>query len=195
MTIIRKALPFVVFGCTQLAHADTERRDVDGFTDIGVSTGIDVILRQGANFSVEVETDDDIDELLTEVVDDTLRIYWERGNWLTFGLLDWFDDNEASVTVTLPVLERVVTSGGAEVYGEGTFTGNNLVIRTSGGGGVRLDIAMDDVEASTSGGSDIRVTVVDSLTARASGGSDISYEGDPQDRDIDSSGGADIRHR
>ncbi len=233
---IRTALPLIVLSCAnQLAHADTEQRDVGRFTEVGVSSGIDVQLIQGTSFNVEVEADD-TDDIVTEVVGDTLRIYRDNSwNWYSFGLIGLFiDDDELKATVTLPTLTRVRTSGGADVRSQGAFTGDDLELDSSGGSSITLDINYDSVDAGSSGGSrmhlsgtvnmgklrssggsrqnaedlaikdadlrssggsDLNVGVVEALTARASGGSDIRYEGDPQVRTSDESGGGDITRR
>jgi hypothetical protein len=47
----------------------------------------------------------------------------------------------------------------------------------------------------SSGGSDIKVTVEEELTARASGGSDIEFKGNPRIVDTNTSSSADIRRR
>ncbi len=233
---IRQALPMIVLSCVhQLAQADTAQRDLDPFTEVAVSSGIDVELTQGANFDVQVEAED-TDDIVTEVVGDTLRIYKGNSwNWYSFGLIGLFmDDGDLKARVTLPTLTRVRTTGGSDVRGQGTFTGNDLELDTSGGSSITLDINYDSIDAGSSGGSrmhlsgtanmgklrssggsrqnaedlaikdadlrssggsDLNVGVVETLTARASGGSDIRYEGDPQVRETDESGGGDITRR
>ncbi|MDY6984345.1 MAG: DUF2807 domain-containing protein, partial [Pseudomonadota bacterium] len=152
-----------------------------------------------------------------------------------FGLLSFFmRDADMKVSVTLPELTRIRTSGGADVRGQSPFTGDDLELRSSGGSNITLDLQYDSIDARTSGGSTMHLTgaanrgmltssggsrqnnddlaikeaelrssggstlnvgVIDELQARASGGSNIRYEGDPLVRDIDESGGANVRRR
>ena len=52
-----------------------EVRDVDGFTGVEVSTGIDVFLSQGNTFEVVVEADENLQEvILTELKGDKLVV-------------------------------------------------------------------------------------------------------------------------
>jgi hypothetical protein len=216
MTILRRALPLIALSCLhQLAQADTEQRKVDGFTEVAVSGGIYVIVSQGADFAVEVEADD-TDDIVTEVVGDTLRIYRDNSwNWYSFGLISLFmDDEELSATVTLPTLTRVRTSGGADVRGQGTITGDNLELRTSGGGNITLDIQYDAIDARSSGGSTMHLSgsanrgilsssggsrqnnedlAVKDAELRSSGGSNLNV-GEVEELSARASGGSDIRY-
>jgi hypothetical protein len=212
------------------ALADQETRDLSGFDSIEISGGIDLVLRQGQGFTVEVENDDgELDEIITEVRGTTLVIRRERSG----SFFDWSGDS-GSVTVRLPTLVSLQASGGSDVEAEGAISGDRLALTASGGSDVSLDLAVGnlEVEASggsdvslsgtarsahvqssggsdlnasrlmaeaanleSSGGSDLSIAVRDSLVANASGGSDISYTGDPRSKNINSSGGADIRQR
>jgi hypothetical protein len=174
MTILRRALPLIALSCAHhLAQADTEQRNVDDFTEVAVSGGIAVTVIQGAEFAVEVEADD-TDDIVTEVAGDTLRIYRDNSwNWYSFGLISLFmGDDDMYATVTLPTLTRVRTSGGADVRGQGTFTGDNLELRTSGGGNISLDIQYDAIDARSSGGSTMHLSgTANSGILSSSGGS------------------------
>ena len=72
-------------------------------------------------------------------------------------------------------------------------TAGNLRARTSGGSDIKgFDLLTNEAELESSGGSDIRVHVVERLRAEASGGSDIRYRGNPEIISIKSSSSADI---
>jgi hypothetical protein len=89
---------------------------------------------------------------------------------------------------------RVDTSGGSDVDISGTA--NRLRAESSGGSDLdAADLVAKEADIRSSGGSDARVSVTDSIIADASGGSDIHYTGDPQYKDIDTSGSGDVRHR
>lgn len=216
MNLIRRALPLILLSCIQhLALADTERREVDGFTEVSVSNAIAVTLIQGPEFSVEVEADD-TDDIVTEVAGDTLRIYKDSGwNWYSFGLLSFFmDEGDLHATVTLPTLTRIRTSGGANVRAEGRFTGDELELRTSGGSNITLDLNYDSVDVRSSGGSTMHLSgtanrgilstsggsrqnnddlAIKEAELRSSGGSTLNV-GEVEELRARASGGSDIRY-
>jgi hypothetical protein len=216
MTLLRRALPVIALSCLHhLAQADTATRDVDGFTEIAVSSGIDVSVTQGANFAVEVEADD-TDDIVTEVVGDTLRIYKDTGwKWYSFGLLSLFmDEGDMSASVTLPTLTRIRTTGGADVRGQGTFSGDNLELRSSGGGNISLDLNYQAIDVRSSGGSTMHLSgtatrgilsssggsrqdnedlAIKEAELRSSGGSNLNV-GLVEELSARASGGSDIRY-
>ena len=216
MTILRRALPLIALSCIHhMAQAETDQRNVEDFTEVAVSSSIDVTVIQGANFAVEVQAED-TDDIVTEVVGDTLRIYRDNSwNWYSFGLIGLFmDDDELSATVTLPTLTRVRTSGGADVHGQGTITGDNLELRTSGGGNITLDIQYDAIDARSSGGSTMHLSgsanrgilsssggsrqnnedlAIKDAELRSSGGSNLNV-GAVEELSARASGGSDIRY-
>ena len=88
----------------------------------------------------------------------------------------------------------VQTSGGADVELSGTA--GMAALQTSGGSDMNARaLVARAANVQSSGGSDIEITVSDSIVARASGGSDITYLGEPSAVDVSSSGGGDVRHR
>lgn len=86
----------------------------------------------------------------------------------------------------------LAVSGGADVEISGITT--TLTVSATGGADLSLDdLIAENVEVSASGGADVEVYALSSIKARASGGADIRYDGDPATRDIECSGGADIK--
>lgn len=169
------------------AAADTETRDLSGFEAIAVGGGIDLVLRQGDRFVVEVQSDDDASDIITEVSAGRLTIRRER----SFGF-NWGD--AGSVSVTLPKLVALTASGGSEARSQGALTGDALKIEVSGGSDVTIDVAVDTLEVSASGGADVSLTG----TARAArltstGGSDLNAgRFTAGEATVNSSGGSDI---
>lgn len=172
------------------AHAQNrETRALTGFDAISVGGGIDLFVRQGADVRVEVESDDDLAEIVTEVRDGTLEIRRERSLSRFF---DWGD--HGAVHVTLPALTALTASGGSDVRAEGTFSGDKLAIVASGGSDVAIDVAVAALEATASGGSDTRLSGT-ARTARlqSSGGSDLDASRfTVAEATVESSGGSDI---
>ncbi|MGQ0531547.1 MAG: GIN domain-containing protein [Caulobacteraceae bacterium] len=138
------AASVLVLAAVGAAHAAP--RDASGFTKIDASAGTDVEVTVGAGFSVDV-SGRDADRIVTTVSGDTLRVHPVRG-W------SWRGVRDARVRVTMPRVEGLSASSGADL----TATGLN-------GGAVAL---------SSSSGADLRVNgVCSSFTADASSGSDI----------------------
>jgi hypothetical protein len=101
--------------------------------------------------------------------------------------------SDLDIEIKADILE-LNTSGGSDMTVAGSA--NRLRAQTSGGSDMHaVDLEVKEADLTSSGGSDISITVLDRLTATASGGSDIQYGGNPGYVDIDDSGGADVSRR
>ncbi len=149
----------------------TENRKVSSFSEIKVSSGIDVYLKMGDTEAVKVVADDDIiDKLKTEVRDDALHIFMKKNDWFNWGS----GNKSRKVYVTVKQLEKLEASSGSDVYCENTLKGDKLDVRASSGSDVKLDVIYKHFSIDTSSGSDANITgKVKFLTAEASSGSDI----------------------
>ena len=88
--ILISLLLIAIIGISQMAFAagsdKTEKRKVEGFTSIKVSSGIDLYLSMADSEEVKIVADDDvIDEIITRVEGETLRIYMKKSNWFSWG--------------------------------------------------------------------------------------------------------------
>lgn len=69
----------------------------------------------------------------------------------------------------------------------------NLTLEASGASDLKnYDLVVDNCIATVSGASDIRLTINKSISAKASGASTLYYKGQPQQRNIESSGASSI---
>jgi hypothetical protein len=167
-----------------------QSRGLTGFDAIEVGGGIDLFVRKGEGFVVEVEaTEKDAAKIVTEVVGRTLKI----GRESSFGFFNWGD--LGAVHVTLPALVALDASGGSDVKAEGTFSSDNLRIDASGGSDVTIDVTAGVLDVDVSGGSDMRISgSARSARVESSGGSDLNAGALTVDEaDVDSSGGSDLR--
>ncbi len=173
-----------------LADAQTrETRALDGFTAVEVGGGIDLVLRQGATFVVEVVAPEGkTADIITEVRGDTLVIRRKSA----FGFFDWGD--HGSVNVTLPALTALVASGGSDARAEGTFSSDDLRLVASGGSDLTIDVAAGKLDVEASGGSDLDVRgTARSASVRSSGGSDLDASRlTANEAELESSGGSDL---
>lgn len=170
-------------------HAEVERRDLSGFTGVDASSGINVDIRIGEQFLVEVDADENIDDIETEVRNGTLHVRVESDAW-DWG--DWQDDHH--VTIVMPVLTELEASGGSDIRVLGTVTGPEFEINASGGVDIEVDVAVDRLEIEVSGGADVEVSGTANIAiVRTSGGSDVdARELTAVHADLRASGGSDL---
>jgi hypothetical protein len=173
-----------------LEAADQEVRDLAGFNAIEVGGDIDVIIKQGETFRVEVNASNGrAEDVLTEVESNTLEIRRRRN--AGGGFLGWFVGY--SVSVTLPELVSLSVSGNSDVASEGALSGDRLNVTASGGADVVLEVTVGELDVQASGGSDTTLSgTADILHVSASGGSDLNARAlQARDARLETSDGSD----
>lgn len=175
-----------LFIATLSMAQDREMRNHDSFSGISVGGGVDLIVTQSEDFSVEVITSGEVDDIETRVSRGILEIRQRSNSWFT-----WNDKVE--VRVSMPYLEFLNASGGSDVESKGMMRGDQLEIKASGGSDVELAISYDKLEVNCSGGSDVELTGdVGFLDLQTSGGSDFDGgELVAQEAELSTSGGSD----
>lgn len=190
---------------------ETQSYDLDGFTQVSASAGVDVIISVGGDYAVEVEQEDgDFEKLVLKVEGDTLVVSRKGGGWGLFG----GNRPNYRATVSMPRLTSVDVSSGADVVAEGV-SGGPMEIDSSSGADARVsgtcttleadassgsdidasDLVCENVTADVSSGADISVHATVSVSADASSGGDIVVYGNPGEVEMDSSSGGDVRLR
>ncbi|NRA29452.1 MAG: DUF2807 domain-containing protein [Parvularculaceae bacterium] len=193
------------------AHAETESYDLSGFDSVKASAGVNVVVEVGSSFSIELETEGDVDQAKVEVRGDTLYLSRQSRNGMRLNL-----GRSASYnfTVTMPSLSGASTSSGADMEVSGISGGDISLAASSGsdlvangtcdtltadassGSDIKaFGLSCDNVEADVSSGADIEVTANSSLEADASSGGSVVVRGNPSERDIDRSSGGNVRFR
>ena len=151
-----------------LSHAQVkETRNVAEFSKIEVSSGIDLILRQGdrANVVAEARSDEMLELILTEVEGNTLNIYSKQ---------KMFQPGTRNVYVTFSDISGIKAGGGSDVNAETVIHVSDLEIIAHGGSDLSLEIKADKLKCTISGGSDADLKgEVTEFTSQASGGSDL----------------------
>lgn len=150
----------------------TENRNVESFSTIEVSSGIDLFLKQGDAEKVVVKADEDIiDDIVTRVKDGVLKIYmkekhgWSWKNW----------NHKRDVYVTVIEIDGLKASSGSDIESEGMLVQKNMKIKASSGSDVDLELKADKVMLETSSGSDAKlVGRANYLEASSSSGSDLN---------------------
>ena len=145
-----------------------EIRDLDGFTGVKVSSGIDVYLSQGSNFEVKVEADENLHEvILTELEGKMLLVKTERVNIR--------NAKSKKVHVTLPQLTALKISSAGDLVGQTPFNCEDLRISISSAGDLSLEVEAKriDLDISSSGDASISGTA-DEFNVDLSSAGDLS---------------------
>lgn len=155
------------------ATAESRTYDVDSFTEIEISSGIDATIAIGETQSVEAEATDAVrlDELIVEVSNGRLHA---RFDWDVLDLFSFGDAGRVRVTVTVPAIEAIESNSGADVVATG-ITGDRLDLASSSGADLEArDIAVETVVLESSSGADLDVSgTCTSARAETSSGANI----------------------
>ena len=145
----------------------TEKRTIEApFTKIDASTGVEVIVEQGAATEVEVEVDDNLMEhIITRVENGTLIVKID-GNINTM--------ESAIVRVSTKTIEGLESSSGATIRSKNTLKGTNLALKSSSGSTINTDLEYEKVSSESTSGSEIKLSgKALTLDTKSSSGSEI----------------------
>jgi len=163
-----------------------ESRDVyEEFTEVSASEGIDVYVTQGEAFSIEVEGEENIIELIgTDIKNGKLKVH----------AIENIGRATKRVNVSLPEITALYASSGADLVSKNTIRANKVSLDASSGGGIKVAVAAEEVQADASSGADIRLEgEATMLYADASSGADIKARDlEVRTCHADASSGADI---
>lgn len=162
-------------------NALTEMRTLESFEAVAVNGAMDLVVRQGAQQSVQVQADDNLLPLLETVVESgrngaTLQVRWKRnagGSW--WGGQNIQTRSKVVVTVVVPKLNAVALAGSGDLRVE-SFQTPSLQVALSGSGDARLD-----------------GVTTDELGVRVSGSGDVSGRGQATKVKISIAGSGDVR--
>ena len=148
-------------------NVTTETRTVsENFEKIHVSTGIEVIVSQNDVASISVETDENIQKLITTKVENGV---------LVIGSEDFYStENGPTVRVSLPVITGLKASSGATIESQSTLKSTSLIVDSSSGSEIALDVETDFISLESSSGSEITASgKALKVETASSSGSDI----------------------
>lgn len=170
--IFKTQITIILLFISSIAFAqDSETRDLDKFSELKVSEGIEVIAKKGNENSVEIEVSRiDIGRIMTEVRGDRLSIYVKRNSWSN-------RNRSGKIRVNLTYteeMEEIVVNTSAEVVFEDMIKSKRLTIKasTSAVVEVKVQVTTLDMSSTTSGRIDIRGDA-DEVEATASTGATI----------------------
>ena len=164
---------------------EESRKVTEEFTEVHASEGLDVFVTQGNDFSINVEADENIIDIIgTDIRNGRLKVH----------AIENIGRATKNVYVTLPEVTALSTSSGADLIGQNTIRANKIELDASSGSDLEVEVDAAEVSADTSSGADIKVSgSTDVLYADASSGSDIKARGLMAKRcTADASSGSDI---
>lgn len=164
--------------------AATETRNLPEFQAVALSGGIDVVVRQGATPSVQVQADDNLLPLLETVVESgssggTLKVRWKRTESGWFGnASDVQPRTDVRVSIVMPRLTALSIAGAGDIRLE-TFTTPALQVSISGSGDTRLEgLSTDELGVRIAGSGEVTGRGTAAKTSvRISGSGDVKLTG------------------
>ncbi len=144
----------------------TQSMDIEGFTGIHTSSGIDVTLSQADDYFVELEADENLhDHIIVERRGDMLYIGTEHNIYRA---------KSRRVNVEMPVLEELKISSAGDIKGGTPFEVEDLEIDVSSAGDLELEVMADAIDLSISSSGDCRLRgEARELEARLSSAGDL----------------------
>ncbi len=143
-----------------------QTRNIDDFEGIKASTGVNVYITQADDFKVVVEADENLHKIIkTEVNSGILKVYCDESVKLA---------KKLDIHVSLPKLNLIKTSSGADAYTVGVFETDEIELEASSGSDIKAELVAQKVDAAVSSGADIVIEgKTDYFVGRSSSGSDI----------------------
>ncbi|MCK5464016.1 MAG: DUF2807 domain-containing protein [Bacteroidales bacterium] len=165
----------------------TEERDIGEFTGLKVSSGIDVVIRQGKEISLELEADDNLHEvIITEVDGNTLKIYTRK---------NIRKSRSKKVFLVYKDLNTIRISSAGDVTGENTLKTGTLDIDLSSAGDLNLEVQAEKIICEISSSGDARLSGnTEVLVASLSSAGDLhAYELITKNAEVSCSSAGDAR--
>jgi hypothetical protein len=201
-----------------------ETRDLRSLNEVSISEAIQVELVKGNSEKAEIEVSGtDVENVLTEVSGDRLKIHMASGNWknvnayvkLTYRNLEEIDVSSAGSvstesTITSDRMKMDVSSAGkADLI----FDIGQMEVDVSSAGSLKAEGEVDEIEVdvssagsmsaydlvcksanlSASSAGSMKISVSNQIDARASSGGSIRYKGNPDRERVSSSSGGSVK--
>lgn len=159
-----------------------EERQVGQFDALDISGGQEVVLMNGENYSVVIETHANLLEHIDVVLKNT-TLSFEYKNIKRYDEMKFF--------ITSPDIKMIKASGASELNTPETIEGDDLKIIASGASEVKLRINYNSVLTKASGASEVRLEgKATSHQVAASGASEVNAKGLETTNTVANAGGA-----
>jgi hypothetical protein len=182
----------------------TRDYELEGFTELQISSAFDVELTQSSIYSVVITTDDNVADDVRVTLSGSVLSIDLRPLTLSLGNVT------LRAEISMPTLEGAELSGASRLEGyidtgdvRFEVSGASRLILEGEGGDLRLDASgasqvdlsdfrVDNADLEVSGASQATVYVTGRLDAEASGASQVRYLGDPSLGRVESSGASSV---
>lgn len=176
---------------TTINDENAELRNVGRFNAIKVSGAIEVFLSQSNSEAVAVSASEEKyrDKIKTEVVDGTLKIYFDdKFNWN-------IGNKKLKAYVSFKVITSLEVAGASSIKINGTISGSSLDLKLTGASDISGNVKLSKLNVDLSGASDLKITGdVGDIDIDATGASDVkSYDLNADDCTVRATGASDIR--
>ncbi len=158
-------------GIKGTGNVQKEMRSVSGkFTKISVSRGIEVIVEQGNDVFIEVETDQNLlKHIITKVENGTLVVTSDE---------NIYSADAETVHVKLPIIDGLETTSGSNIKCKSILKGTNIAIKSSSGSEIEAALEYDTISSESTSGSSINLSgKALKSTSQSSSGSTIDAAG------------------
>lgn len=193
LTTLLLAMTMVQAGNGGSTNDKRETREVGPFTQLELAVAADLYLKQGNEYSLVLEGDeDDLEEIETVVRHGTLKIKHDKP--FHFGGMD-----RIKVYVTMKDIEGLSVSGSGSLKAETPLEAEEIELNVSGSGEINIDdLNAYDAEMTISGSGDIHLSggrKLSSLTCDISGSGELharDLEAEKAELTISGSGGCKV---
>ncbi|MEO8233793.1 MAG: head GIN domain-containing protein [Flavobacterium sp.] len=151
---------------TGSGHVVTKERNLDPFTKIEVSKGLDCEVTQGNDQKVIIEADDNLqDGIITTVSNGVLKISSKYNNYHNL--------KSKMIKVQIPNISSLETTSAASLVTKNIIKGNNIALKSSSASNLNAKIEADQITLEATSGSDLNVEgkALEVTTSSSSGSS------------------------
>lgn len=177
---------FLCLFTTVLFAQNSEERKLDRFTEVSSSQSIDVILEKGSTNRAVVSTNGDLEDVLTEISGDELKIKMRPNKS--------YRNNNVKVTITYTEnLTELSASSSSSIDSRDLIESSELTVKASSSAKIKFKGEAREMEIHASSSADINGTVqAETLEIDASSSADIELAGTCEILDASVSSSADI---
>ncbi len=130
-------------------HVVSKNFSEKGFKDIDVESALTVYLKQGPDYSVRIDAEDNILELMqVRIAGDELKIGYKDN-------INAQPTKDIKVYITAPDFRNLEASGACNIISQGSLRGNAIALSLSGASNSELEVETNKFEVDASGASEI----------------------------------------
>lgn len=147
----------------------TEKRNTGNFNSVKASGAIDVEISNGDAYAVSVEDDDNVlPYIITEVNNGVLNVHYRDNTSIS--------NDHGKVYVTARTLEKITSSGSADITSQDIIKNSQQITFTaSGSGNIKVGADAPEIEASVNGSGNISLHGrTKDFTCKVSGSGDLN---------------------